>query len=83
MRLARSEAGNLGDTVSVGAAVSEMRIFAGKGYRLYFTIHKRKLVILLCGGDKSSQTRDIEQAKDILIAWSAELHTNSIHTLSA
>ena len=66
MRLARAEAGNLGDTKSVGGAVSEMRIFAGKGYRLYFTIRKGKLVILLCGGDKSSQARDIEQAKDIL-----------------
>lgn len=66
IRLARAEAGNLGDTKSVGGAVSEMRIFVGKGYRLYFTIRNGKLVILLCGGDKSSQSRDIQQAKDIL-----------------
>ena len=66
MRLARAEAGNLGDIKSVGGAVSEMRIFVGKGYRIYFTIRDGKLVILLCGGDKSSQARDIQQAKDIL-----------------
>jgi len=66
MRLTRAEAGNLGDIKSVGGAVSEMRIFVGKGYRIYFTIRDGKLVILLCGGDKSSQARDIQQAKDIL-----------------
>ncbi|MCL6272318.1 type II toxin-antitoxin system RelE/ParE family toxin [Sansalvadorimonas sp. 2012CJ34-2] len=66
MRLTRAEAGNLGDVKPVGGAVSEMRIFVGKGYRVYFTIRDGKLVILLCGGDKSSQARDIQQAKDIL-----------------
>ena len=66
MRLVRAEAGNLGDVKPVGSAVSEMRIFVGKGYRIYFTIRNGQLVILLCGGDKSSQARDIEQAKEIL-----------------
>ena len=66
MRLVRAEAGNLGDVKPVGGAVSEMRIFVGKGYRIYFTIQNGQLVILLSGGDKSSQARDIEQAKEIL-----------------
>ena len=66
MRLVRAEAGNLGDVKPVGGAVSEMRIFVGKGYRIYFTIRDGQLVILLSGGDKSSQARDIEQAKEIL-----------------
>lgn len=66
MRLTRAEAGNLGDVKPVGGAVSEMRIFEGKGYRIYFTIRDGKLVILLCGGEKSSQARDIQQAKEIL-----------------
>ena len=43
-----------------------MGIFVGKGYRIYFKVRDGKLVILLCGGDKSSQARDIQQAKDIL-----------------
>ena len=66
MRLVRAESGNLGDVKPVGGAVSEMRIFVGKGYRIYFTIRNSQLVILLSGGDKSSQARDIEQAKEIL-----------------
>lgn len=66
LRLLRAEAGNLGDVKPVGGAVSEMRIFVGKGYRIYFTIRNGQLVILLCGGDKSSQAKDIEQAHDLL-----------------
>jgi len=42
-----------------------MRIFVGKGYRVYFIIRNNKLVILLCGGDKSSQQADIKQAKEL------------------
>jgi putative addiction module killer protein len=42
-----------------------MRIFVGKGYRLYFTMRGGELVILLCGGDKSSQQRDIQKAKEL------------------
>lgn len=63
MRLTRAEAGNLGDVKGVGGGVSEMRIFVGKGYRLYYTMRNGKVVILLCGGDKTSQSRDIEKAK--------------------
>lgn len=65
LRLARAEAGNLGDVKSVGAGVSEMRVFVGKGYRLYYTLRDQQVIFLLCGGDKSSQTRDIELAKQL------------------
>jgi len=65
MRLDRSINGNLGDIQSVGDLVSEMRIFVGKGYRIYFTIKNNDIIILLCGGDKSSQQQDIKLAKQI------------------
>lgn len=65
-RIARAEAGNFGDVKSVGDGVSEMRIFIGKGYRLYFHIRDNELLILLCGGDKSTQQKDIRKAKDLL-----------------
>ncbi len=62
-RLESARLGNLGDSRSVGAGVSEMRVDVGAGYRVYFTRRQRVIVILLCGGDKSSQTKDIERAK--------------------
>jgi len=55
--------GNLGDIRSVGGTVSEMRVDVGAGYRVYFTRRHRIVVILLCGGDKSTQTKDIASAK--------------------
>ena len=67
-RLVRASLGNLGDVEPVGGGVSEMRIFVGKGYRVYFTIRGQHLIILLNGGDKSTQKRDIKQAKEILKA---------------
>lgn len=68
-RIARAEAGNLGDVEPVGANISEMRIFVGKGYRLYFTVQGNTIVLLLNGGTKSSkkqQQEDIAYAKEIL-----------------
>lgn len=62
-RLDRVSLGNLGDVKPVGGGVSEMRIFVGQGYRLYFTMRGGEVIFLLCGGDKSSQPRDIETAK--------------------
>jgi putative addiction module killer protein len=62
-RIDRLAEGNPGDVKSVGDGVSELRIDYGPGYRLYFTRKGALLVILLCGGDKSSQDRDIRQAK--------------------
>ena len=61
--------GNMGDAKPVGDGLSEARIDYGPGYRVYFMQQGRQLVVLLCGGDKSSQTRDIKQAKQIAKAW--------------
>lgn len=59
------ELGNLGDYKSIGNGVSEMKIDYGPGYRLYFTRSRGVVVILLIGGDKTSQARDIRKAKKI------------------
>ncbi len=62
-RLERVLEGNFGDHHSVGGGVSELRISAGPGYRVYYTIRRQTVVILLCGGDKSSQRRDLQLAQ--------------------
>jgi len=61
-RIRRLRDGNLGDVKPVGKGVSEMRISYGPGYRLYYTQRGDSLIILLCGGDKSSQKEDIARA---------------------
>jgi putative addiction module killer protein len=62
-RLVRVEAGMFGDAKSIGNRVSELKIACGPGYRLYFTRRDIVTVVLLCGGDKSSQARDIKTAQ--------------------
>lgn len=64
-RISRVAAGNAGDTKSVGGLVSELRIDHGPGYRVYFTRRRQTIVILLCGGDKRTQNRDIRKAMEI------------------
>ena len=62
-RLRLAEAGNLGDWKTVGGEVAEMRVDCGPGYRLYFTRRGTLLIIMLAGGDKASQKRDIKRAQ--------------------
>lgn len=62
-RLARVRHGNLGDCKSVGGGVAELRVDYGPGYRVYFGQKGRTVVVLLCGGDKRTQDRDIQMAK--------------------
>ena len=64
-RIRRLSLGNFGDVEPVGDGVSEMRVHHGPGYRVYFTRRGAEVVILLCGGDKSSQPRDIRAAKGL------------------
>lgn len=64
-RIDRAGEGNFGDHKAVGEGVSEMRIHHGSGFRVYFTRQGLEIVILLAGGDKSSQSKDIETAHEL------------------
>ena len=65
-RIDRLSLGLAGDTKSVGGSIFELRIDYGPGYRVYYTLRGNELILLLMGGDKSSQSRDITKAKMIL-----------------
>ena len=65
VRIRRIELGNFGDVKPVGAGVSEVRITHGPGYRLYFVQQGKTVIVLLCGGEKSSQRRYIAAAKQM------------------
>jgi putative addiction module killer protein len=64
-RLRRAALGNLGDNKPVGDGVFEMRVNCGTAYRLYFVNKGTHWILLLCGGDKSSQPKDIKRAKEL------------------
>ena len=64
VRLNRVRLGNFGDAKSVGDGVSELRVPSGPGYRVYFARTGSTVILLLCGGDKSTQKRDVNTAKD-------------------
>ena len=72
-RIRSAEAGNFGDCEAVGEGVSEMRIHCGPGYRVYYSRIGEIFYLLLCGGDKSTQGRDIKQAKSLLARLEGEL----------
>jgi putative addiction module killer protein len=69
VRIDRLALGNPGDAKSVGEGVSEMRVDHGPGYRVYFARRGNVVVLLLCGGDKRTQARDIAAAKALAAEW--------------
>ena len=71
IRVDRLAAGNPGDVRPVGGGISELRIDYGPGYRVYYLREGDRLVLLLCGGDKSTQSADIATAHDIAEQWRA------------
>jgi putative addiction module killer protein len=64
-RIDRLAFGNPGDVEPVGEGVSELRVHVGPGYRVYFVRRGRTIIVLLCGGDRSTQTKDIKLAKSL------------------
>jgi len=72
LRIARLAYGHLGDVKPVGGGIGELRIHYGAGLRLYYTKRGREIILLLCGGDKSTQQRDIEKALVIAKQWSGK-----------
>jgi len=66
IRLERLRFGNFGDSRFLGSGLSELRIDAGPGYRVYFTLDGGSVVLLLCGGDKRTQQKDINRARQYL-----------------
>lgn len=68
-RLDRLAFGNAGDVKPVGQGISELRIDYGPGYRVYFMKRGKEIIILLCGGDKSTQAKEIVTAKRLADEW--------------
>ena len=68
-RLDRLAHGNPGDVKSVGGGVSELRLTFGPGYRVYFMSRGGRAILLLCGGDKSTQASDIRRARELAQEW--------------
>lgn len=64
-RLVRMQSGLFGDAKSVGGGVSELRVDVGPGYRIYYTVRERIVVVVLCAGPKKSQKRDMDRAREI------------------
>ncbi len=64
-RIERVQLGNFGDVKSVGDGVHELRLTFGPGYRVYFMQREERIILLLCGGDKGGQSRDIARAKQM------------------
>ena len=71
-RIDRLAHGNFGDVKSVGRGVFELRLTYGPGYRVYFAQHGRRIVLLLNGGDKSTQGKDVRLAHELAAEWYSE-----------
>ncbi len=71
-RLDRLSQGNPGDVRPIGKGLSELRIDVGPGYRVYYRQDGDTLILLLCGGDKSTQQKDIEKAHELAEQWRAD-----------
>lgn len=69
IRIERMKEGNYGDVEPIGDGYSELRIHQGKGYRVYFANRNNEIILLLCGGDKTTQQADIKKAKQIAKKW--------------
>jgi putative addiction module killer protein len=68
-RIFRLANGLAGDAEPVGEGISELKIHSGPGYRVYYKQHGNEIIILLCGGDKSTQSSDIKMAKKLAKEW--------------
>ena len=68
-RILRIEDGNFGDCKKISEDISELRFPFGKGYRIYYTEENNKIILLINGGDKSKQSKDIEKAHEFLEQW--------------
>lgn len=72
VRIDRLALGNRGDVEPVGSGVSELRVHVGPGYRVYFITESTRIIVLLCGGDKSTQRADIDRAHRLAAEWRAQ-----------
>ena len=81
MRMDRAREGNLGDVKSVGTGVFEMRVDVGPGYRIYYTRRDKTILLLFCGGDKSTQPRDIKRAIALALRRQAHESETTHHRL--
>lgn len=75
-RIIRFEDGHFGDYKAIGEGVLEARFFFGSGYRVYFSVQKTEIILLLCGGDKATQANDIARAKELLRNYLEDQNAN-------
>tara|TARA_B110000879_G_C11098145_1_gene481969 strand:- start:443 stop:775 length:333 start_codon:yes stop_codon:yes gene_type:complete len=75
-RISRIKSGNFGDFKSIGDKVFELRLFFGSGYRIYYGIIEERIVLVISGGDKANQRRDIQKAKKLWATYFEEEKKN-------
>lgn len=79
-RILRIEDGNFGDCKKLSEDISELRFAFGKGYRVYYTEENNKIILLINGGDKSKQSKDIEKAQELLEQWKGKCNSSNMET---